>query len=111
MAKFLVQGRDACALLNRISCNDVDVARGRMVYTAWTNERGGFEADLTVTRLEQDKFLVVVGENNHCHAETWMRRLIASGEFVTVTDITSGINPDQRAWPQSARADAEGERD
>jgi len=91
MAKFLVQGRDACAMLNRISCNEVDVAPGRVVYTAWTNETGGFEADLTVTRLAADKYLVVVGENSHGHTETWMRRHIGADEFVTLTDITPGI--------------------
>lgn len=90
MSKFLVQGRDACALLNRLSCNDVDVAPGRIVYTAWVNERGGFEADLTVTRLAPDRFLVVVGENSHGHTETWMRRHIRADEFVTITDVTSG---------------------
>ena len=91
MAKFLVQGRDACALLSRISCNDVDVPTGRVVYTAWANERGGFEADLTVTRLDKDRFLVVVGENSHGHTDTWMRRHIGADEFVTITDITPGI--------------------
>jgi glycine cleavage system aminomethyltransferase T/glycine/D-amino acid oxidase-like deaminating enzyme len=91
MSKFLVQGRDACALLNRLSCNEVDVEPGRIVYTAWTNSLGGFEADLTVTRLEQEKFLVVVGENSHGHTETWMRRHLGEDEFVTFTDITSGV--------------------
>ncbi|WP_137700768.1 GcvT family protein [Marimonas lutisalis] len=91
MTKFLVQGRDACKLLSRISCNDVDVALGRVVYTAWTNAVGGFEADLTVTRLEAEKFLVVVGENSHGHTETWMRRHIAQDESVTITDVTPGI--------------------
>ena len=91
MSKFMVQGRDACALLSRLSCNDVDVAPGRIVYTAWVNEAGGFEADLTVTRLAQDRFLVVVGENSHGHTEMRMRRHIGAGEFVTVTDVTPGI--------------------
>jgi 4-methylaminobutanoate oxidase (formaldehyde-forming) len=91
MAKFLVQGRDAVTLLNRISCNEVDVTPGCVVYTAWTNAQGGFEADLTVTRLAQDRFLVVVGENSHGHTETWMRRHIGAGEFVTITDITAGV--------------------
>ncbi|SEL21563.1 4-methylaminobutanoate oxidase (formaldehyde-forming) [Roseovarius azorensis] len=90
MSCFLVQGRDACALLSRLSCNDVDVAPGRVVYTAWTNERGGFEADLTVTRLERDKFMVVVGENSHGHTEMRLRRHIGADEFVTVTDVTAG---------------------
>ena len=54
MAKFLVQGRDAEAVLNRICANDVAVPVGRVVYTQWLNERGGIEADLTVTRLGED---------------------------------------------------------
>ena len=91
MAKFLVQGRDACTLLNRPGCNEVDVLPGRVVYTAWTNARGGFEADLTVTRLAGDRFLVAVGENAHGHTETWMRRHLGADEFVTITDITAGI--------------------
>ena len=44
MSKFWVEGPDACALLNRLSCNEVDVEPGRVVYTAWVNEKGGFEA-------------------------------------------------------------------
>jgi len=91
MSKFLVQGKDACALLNRLSCNDVDAAPGSIVYTAWTNEAGCFEADLTVTRLERDKFLVVVGENSHGHTEMRMRRHVGTDEFVAITDVTPGI--------------------
>lgn len=91
MSKFEVAGREACALLDRLSCNEVDVEPGRVVYTAWTNERGGFEADLTVTRLSGDRFLVVVGENSHGHTLTWMRRHVGPGECVTITDITPGI--------------------
>jgi glycine cleavage system aminomethyltransferase T/glycine/D-amino acid oxidase-like deaminating enzyme len=91
MSKFWVEGPDACALLNRLSCNEVDVEPGRVVYTAWVNEKGGFEADLTVTRLRADKFLVVVGENSHGHTEMRMRRHIAAGEFVSITDATPGL--------------------
>ncbi|AGI69691.1 sarcosine dehydrogenase [Octadecabacter antarcticus 307] len=91
MSKFMVEGRDACAVLNRLSCNDVDVAVGRVVYTAWTNERGGFEADLTVTRLTQDRFMVVVGENSHGHTEMRLRRTIGADEQVIVFDATAGI--------------------
>jgi 4-methylaminobutanoate oxidase (formaldehyde-forming) len=91
MSKFLVQGRDACELLNRVSCNDIDVEPGRVVYTAWANEAGGFEADLTVTRLEADSFLVVVGENSDGHTETWLRRHIRPEQSVTITNITAGI--------------------
>src|SRR3546814_1402921 len=59
LAKFRVEGRDAEAVLQRISANDVAVAPGRIVYTQWLNDRGGIEADLTVTRLSETAFLVV----------------------------------------------------
>jgi 4-methylaminobutanoate oxidase (formaldehyde-forming) len=58
-AKYLVQGRDACAVLNQLSTSNLDVAAGRIVYTQWLNERGGIEADLTITRLTETQFLVV----------------------------------------------------
>ena len=51
-AKFRLEGADAERVLNRVCANDVDVAPGKMVYTQWLNERGGIEADLTVTRLD-----------------------------------------------------------
>lgn len=89
MSKFIVQGRDACALLNRLSCNQIDVEPGHIVYTQWVNEQGGFEGDLTVTRLAQDKFLVVCGENAHGHTQMRMQRHIGTDEFVTIFDATS----------------------
>jgi len=89
MSKFIIQGRDACALMSRLSCNEVDVDPGRIVYTQWVNEAGGFEGDLTVTRLEQDKFLIVCGENAPGHTEMRMRRHIGDDEFVTILDTTS----------------------
>jgi 4-methylaminobutanoate oxidase (formaldehyde-forming) len=49
--KFLVQGRDAEAILRPLCANDVAVAPGRVVDTQWLNDCGGIEADLTVTRL------------------------------------------------------------
>jgi len=90
MSKFIVEGPDALALLNRLSCNEVDVEPGRLVYTAWVNEQGGFEADLTVTRLGGEKFMVVVGENSHGHTEMRMHRHTLSGEIAIVTDVTPG---------------------
>ena len=53
--KLLVQGRDALALLQKLSSGDVDVEPGQVVYTQWLNERGGIEADVTVTRVARDR--------------------------------------------------------
>jgi 4-methylaminobutanoate oxidase (formaldehyde-forming) len=90
MSKFLVQGRDALQTLNRISCNELDVPPGRITYTQWTNERGGIEADLTVTRRSESEFLVVCSDTAHRHVETWLRRHVPAGAHVAITDVTSG---------------------
>ncbi|NIP16211.1 MAG: FAD-dependent oxidoreductase [Pseudomonadales bacterium] len=58
-AKYEITGPDACRLLNHLSTSDLDVAVGRVVYCQWLNERGGIEADVTVTRLGPDTFWVV----------------------------------------------------
>lgn len=90
MAKFLVQGRDAGKLLNHISANNVDAATGLITYTQWLNERGTLEADLTVTKLGDERYWVVASDTAHRHAETWMRRQFPEGAHAFVTDVTSG---------------------
>jgi 4-methylaminobutanoate oxidase (formaldehyde-forming) len=90
MSKFLVQGRDAGRVLNHISANDVDGAQGRITYTQWLNHKGLLEADLTVSKLDDERFLVVVTDTMHRHAETWMKRHIPYGANAFVTDVTSG---------------------
>jgi heterotetrameric sarcosine oxidase gamma subunit len=90
MSKFLVQGRDAGRVLNYISANNVDGRSGTITYTPWLNERGTLEADLTVTKLDNERFLVVVTDTMHRHAETWMKRHIGDHAHAFVTDVTSG---------------------
>ncbi|TGR60345.1 FAD-dependent oxidoreductase, partial [Mesorhizobium sp. M2D.F.Ca.ET.223.01.1.1] len=51
--KIRVEGRDACAFLQRLCANDMDVAPGKIVYTQMLNQRGGIGSDLTVTRLSE----------------------------------------------------------
>jgi 4-methylaminobutanoate oxidase (formaldehyde-forming) len=90
MSKFLVQGRDAGRVLNHISANNVDGEPGTITYTQWLNEQGLLEADLTVTKLDVERFLVVVTDTMHRHAEAWMRRHIPEDTHAFVTDVTSG---------------------
>ncbi len=89
MSKFLVQGRDAGRLLDWLSGNRVDGERGRITYTQWLNEGGTLEADLTVTKLEDDRFLVVASDTAHRHVETWMKRHFPEDAHAFVTDVTS----------------------
>ena len=89
-AKFMVQGRDAEKVLNRICANDVAVVPGKAVYTSWLNERGGIESDLTVTRLQEDVFLVITAGASQTRDLAWLHKNIPDKAHVTVTDVTSG---------------------
>ncbi len=90
MSKFLVQGRDAGRALNHISANNVDGPSGCDHLYSVAEQKGLLEADLTVTKLDDERFLVVVTDTMHRHAETWMRRNVPDGAHAVVTDVTSG---------------------
>jgi 4-methylaminobutanoate oxidase (formaldehyde-forming) len=89
MATFRVQGRDAGLLLDELSANAVNDEPGRITYTQWLDERGHLQADLTVTKIADDDFLVVATDTAHRHVEWWMRRHIGE-RHVVVTDVTGG---------------------
>jgi 4-methylaminobutanoate oxidase (formaldehyde-forming) len=78
-----------------------------ITYTPWLNERGKLEADLTVTKIDEERFFVVVTDTMHRHAETWMRRHIPDDAHVFVSDVTSAFcqinlqGPKSRALLQS----------
>jgi heterotetrameric sarcosine oxidase gamma subunit len=89
--KFAVDGRDACSALNRICANDIDVPVGRLVYTQWLNERGGIEADVTVTRLSETSFLIVTIAASQIRDFTWLTRHLPKDAHVFARDISSGL--------------------
>lgn len=90
--KYLVQGRDACQLLERVSANRMDVDPGRVVYTQWLNDDGGIEADLTVTRLSDEEYLVVTAAASQTRDLHWLKSSIRPGEHVFATDVTSAYS-------------------
>ena len=89
-AKFLLQGRDAEATAQRIFANDVAVPPGRVVYTAMLNERGGMEADLTVTRIAAESYMIVTGGAGATRDFAWIKEHIPDGAQAILTDVTSG---------------------
>jgi 4-methylaminobutanoate oxidase (formaldehyde-forming) len=90
-AKFLVCGPDAERSLSRICANEIRVPVGRVVYTQWLNERGGIEADLTITRESQDRYLVVTAAAAQTHDLSWLQRNIRESDRATVVDVGSGM--------------------
>jgi 4-methylaminobutanoate oxidase (formaldehyde-forming) len=86
--KIRVEGRDALAFLQRLCGNDLDVPAGRIVYTQMLNERGGIESDLTVTRLSETAFLLVVPGATLQRDLAWLRKHLRD-EFAVVTDVSA----------------------
>jgi len=90
-AKFRLEGRDAVTVLNRVCANNVDVAAGRVVYTQWLNDRGGIEADLTVTRLSEKAFMIVGGAETEVRDFYWLKRQIPDDAHCVLTNVTSSL--------------------
>ena len=86
--KIRVEGRDSLAYLQRLCAADMDVEPGKIVYTQMLNNRGGIECDLTVTRLSETAFFLVVPGATLQRDLAWLRRHLGD-EFVVITDITA----------------------
>lgn len=105
--KFRLEGPDAEKVLNRVCANNVAVEPGRMVYTQWLNERGGIEADLTVTRLSEDAYLIVTAAASQVREFHYLKDRIPEDARCILTDVTSSMavlgvqGPNTRALLQS----------
>ncbi len=71
-AKFELSGPKAAEALEHICANRVAREVGRLTYTQLLNSRGGIEADLTVARLDQDRFYIVTGTGFRTHDYGWI---------------------------------------
>lgn len=101
--KLLVTGRDAVALVQRVSANDVDVDPGRVVYTQWLNTWGGIEADVTVTRTGEDEVLVLTAAATTGRDLDWLRRHTGPDERVAVVDVSGAMAMVTVMGPSSRR--------
>jgi len=91
LTKFMVQGPGAEETLQYLCANDVAVPIGQTIYTPLLNNRGGFESDVTVARLAQDKFLLITGTAQATRDAHWIARHSPPASKVTVTDVTSAF--------------------
>ena len=88
-AKYEIHGPDALRSLQHLAARDVDVSVGTTVYTQLCNARGGIEADVTITRLSQDRFYYVTGTGNGVRDTDWIRRNAPEGARFEIDDTTS----------------------
>ncbi len=90
MGKFIIQGKDALENLQYLCANDIDVSVGQCVYTPILNERGGFECDLTVTRISDNEYFIVTAATTVVRDLDYMRKHFRKDSHVTLTDVTHG---------------------
>jgi heterotetrameric sarcosine oxidase gamma subunit len=102
-AKLEIIGEGACAFLQRMCGNDIDRPVGSIVYTQLVDRRGGIQADLTVTRLEADRFLLVTGTAYANHDAAWLRSHLPEDGSVAIRDITAS-RVCYGLWGPNARA-------
>ena len=93
-SKYLLKGRDAVSVLQRLCGNDVDVTIGKVVYSGMFNEHGGFESDLTVIRLARDEFHLISGSAQTNRDLDWNSRRIQPHEYAEIADVTKPA----RSW-------------
>ncbi|HEY6823675.1 MAG TPA: FAD-dependent oxidoreductase [Steroidobacteraceae bacterium] len=87
-AKILVQGRDAERALDVIATADCRVPIGKIRYAQFLNARGGIEADVSITRLATDRFMVVTAAFTATHVIAWLRQHIAVDWHCVVTEVS-----------------------
>ncbi|MDF1602405.1 FAD-dependent oxidoreductase [Nocardioides sp. YIM 152315] len=90
-SKYVVAGPSALAGLQWVCAADVDVPVGHCVYTPFLNERGTYEADLTVTRTGDDSFLLVSSSATTVRDLDWLARHGVPAEDVTERYAVLGV--------------------
>jgi len=88
-SKFEVSGTGALAFLNRVAAANLDRPVGSTVYTQLCNERGGIEADITISRTEVEKFFIITGTAFGVHDFMWLKRHLPQDGSVALRDVTS----------------------
>ncbi len=97
--KYLVSGRDAARLVDRLITRDVSkMAVGQVFYTPWCDEHGKVIDDGTVSRLGEDRFRWTAADPSL----RWFRQN-AAGLDVTLEDISEDVAALALQGPTSAR--------
>jgi glycine cleavage system aminomethyltransferase T/glycine/D-amino acid oxidase-like deaminating enzyme len=87
--KFEVEGPGALVFLNRLCANQIDRPVGKVIYTQMCNDRGTIECDMTIGRLAEDKFLIVVGTAFGLRASWWIENHMPDDGTVSFKEMTS----------------------
>ena len=87
-AIFEMTGPAALPALQRLAANQMDRPVGSITYTAMLTPRGAIKCDLTVTRLAEERFMIVTGGAMGLHDLAWMESHLPADGSATLTDIS-----------------------
>ena len=90
-AKFEVTGAGALDALQRLATNQMNKPVGSITYTSMVTPSGGIKCDLTVTRLADDRFMVVTGGGMGLHDLAWIEAQMPSDGSARVTDASAAL--------------------
>ena len=88
-AKHELRGAGAFAYLQWLAAGNLDKPPGSVTYTQLCNAKGGIEADLTITRLDEDRFYVVSGSGFGVRDGHWLARHLPRDGTVDLVETTS----------------------
>ncbi len=88
-AKFELVGSGAFNAIQHMAVSNMDKPVGAVIYTQLCNERGGIEADLTITRLAENHFYIVTGAGFGVHDSDWIRRNLPDDSTAVLVEVTS----------------------
>ncbi len=100
-AKYEITGPGALPLLQKVAGANLDVPIGRVVYTQLLNARAGIEADVTVTRVDEQEFYLVTGSAFGRHDLTFLLQHAATDGSVHIRDVTSAFGVLNVCGPRS----------
>ena len=102
--KIRVEGRDALRLpAAALRQRPRRARRARSSTRRCSTQRGGIESDLTVTRLSETAFFLVVPGATLQRDLAWLRKHLAD-EFVVITDVTAAESVLCLMGPRCARS-------
>lgn len=101
--KLQIGGAGAMPFLDRIAANNMDMPVGKIVYTTLLNDAGGILADVTVTRLGEDRYWLMTGSGSGPQEIAWIRSHLPADGSVVLQDLTAEYTA-IGLWGPSSRA-------
>nr|XP_020479167.1 pyruvate dehydrogenase phosphatase regulatory subunit, mitochondrial [Monopterus albus] len=81
-------GDQALELLQHLCSNDLDVPVGHIIHTGMLNERGGYENDCSVVRLNKNSFFIISPTDQQVHCWSWIKKHMPNDPHLHLEDVS-----------------------